>query len=140
MSKNMQSRTPLSPNRASASLHRPPILSRLKTTARKLSELDVTSLPGIDSRVALSQSRARVVPLLLALTALPSFLALKTTARKLSELDVTSLPGIDSRVALSQSRARIVPLLALTALPSSLALKIAAQKVSGARRYVAPRG
>ena len=93
MSKNMQSRTPLSPNRASASLHRPPILSRLKTTARKLSELDVTSLPGIDSRVALSQSRAR-----------------------------------------------IVPLLALTALPSSLALKIAAQKVSGARRYVAPRG
>ena len=97
MSKNMQSRTPLSPNRASASLHRPPILSRLKTTARKLSELDVTSLPGIDSRVALSQSRARVVPLLLALTALPSFLALKSTAQKLSQLDLT-LPFSLNRV------------------------------------------
>jgi hypothetical protein len=34
---------------------------------------------GIDSRVTLSQSRAHIVPLLLALTALPSFLALVTT-------------------------------------------------------------
>ena len=55
------------------------------------------SLPGIDSRVALSQSRARVVPLLLALTALPSFLALKSTAQKLSQLDLT-LPFSLNRV------------------------------------------
>ena len=35
---------------------------------------------GLDSRVTLSQSKTRIVPLL-ALTTLPSFLALKTTAQ-----------------------------------------------------------
>jgi hypothetical protein len=46
----------------------------------------------IDSCVALSQSRARIVPLL-ALTALPSFLALKIAAQKVSGARRYIAPG-----------------------------------------------